>query len=154
MAQMRGSQISSLIESLPGIANVLRSPVADALVGMIRAGARLGDFREEDAQELISYAVRRGLVGSEEGRELLNEVKGAAAKKRATKAKRAAKTTAGSSGGKKKLAPKKVANASKKRSANKALKKKAGGSQKKATAKKTPRKPAKSAKKSGGGRGR
>ena len=32
-AQLRGQQISALLESLPGIASVLRSPVADAIVG-------------------------------------------------------------------------------------------------------------------------
>jgi hypothetical protein len=41
---------------------------------MIRAGAGNGDFRVEDAVELISYAVRRGLIGSDEGERLTNEV--------------------------------------------------------------------------------
>ena len=42
-ADLGGSQISALLESVPGIRNVLRSPVADALVNMIRAaGARAG----------------------------------------------------------------------------------------------------------------
>jgi hypothetical protein len=144
MAQMRGSQISSLIESLPGIANVLRSPVADALVGMIRAGARLGDFREEDAKELVQYAVRRGLLGADEGGELLDQVKGAGAKKRAAKAKRVAKAVAGESKRKTTAGP------SKKSSAKKAPKKKVGA-KKKATAQKSKstKTPAKSAKKVG-----
>src|SRR5437660_1265997 len=38
-AELGGSQISSLLEALPGIASVLRSPVADALVKAIRAAA-------------------------------------------------------------------------------------------------------------------
>ena len=89
-AQLRGHQISALLESLPGIASVLRSPVADAIVNMIRAGAGLGDFHESDANELVRYAVRRGLLGSEEGEELLAVIKGAGKKTRAkTRAKKA-----------------------------------------------------------------
>lgn len=80
--ELAGSQISALLEAVPGIANVLRSPVADALVNMIRAGAGLGEFREDDAQELVQYAVRRGLVGSDEGERLLQEIHGAARKRR------------------------------------------------------------------------
>jgi polyhydroxyalkanoate synthesis regulator phasin len=98
-AQLGGSQISSLLESLPGIANVLRSPVADALVRMIRAGAGLGEFHQDDVQELVQYAVRRGLLGSEEGEELLAEVKGAGKKTRGTgrTKKKAGKKTGASS---------------------------------------------------------
>ena len=72
--ELGGSQISALLESVPGIANVLRSPVADALVHMIRAGAGLEGFQLEHARELIQYAERRGLVGSSEAEELLAEV--------------------------------------------------------------------------------
>ena len=64
----------------------------DAMVGMIRAGSGLGDFREADAKELVQYAVRRGLMGSQEGEDLLVEVKGAVKQLRA--AKRAAKKSA------------------------------------------------------------
>ena len=94
MARRRlgGQQISALLESLPGIASVLRSPVVDAIVGMIRAGSGLGDFREADAKELVQYAVRRGLMGSQEGEDLLVEVRGAVKQLRA--AKRAAKKRA------------------------------------------------------------
>ena len=74
MAQLGGPQVSALLETVPGIASVLRSPTADALVRMIRAGAGTGEFRVEDANELIQYAVRRGLVGSDEGERLTNEV--------------------------------------------------------------------------------
>jgi hypothetical protein len=91
MARRRlgGQQISALLESLPGIASVLRSPVADAIVGMIRAGAGIGDFCETEAKELIQYSVRRGLIRAQEGEELLVEIKDAAKQIRA--AKRAAK---------------------------------------------------------------
>ena len=79
---LAGSQISALLEAVPGIASVLRSPVADALVNMIRAGAGLGEFTKDDAQELIQYAVRRGLIGSDEGEALLQEIYHTARKRR------------------------------------------------------------------------
>jgi hypothetical protein len=77
VAELGGSQISSLLEALPGIASVLRSPVADALVKAIRGAAGLGEFALEDAEELIRYAVRRGLIGPDEGDRVLGEVQGA-----------------------------------------------------------------------------
>ena len=76
-AELGGSQISSLLEALPGIASVLRSPVADALVKAIRAAAGLGDFAREDAEELVRYAVRRGLIGPDEGDRVLADVQAA-----------------------------------------------------------------------------
>jgi hypothetical protein len=87
--ELGGSQISALLESVPGIANVLRSPVADALMGMIRAGAGVGEFKIEQAQELVQYAVRRGLIQSGEGDEVLAEAQAAASQRRS--AQRAAK---------------------------------------------------------------
>jgi hypothetical protein len=88
-AELGGSQISSLLEALPGIASVLRSPVADALVKAIRGAAGIGEFELEDAEELIRYAVRRGLIGPDEGDRVLADVQGAMKTKR--KAPRAAK---------------------------------------------------------------
>lgn len=88
-AELGGSQISSLLESLPGIASVLRSPVADALVKAIRAAAGIGEFAFEDAEELIRYAVRRGLIGADEGERVLADVEEALKAKR--KAARGAK---------------------------------------------------------------
>ena len=81
-AELGGSQISSLLEALPGIASVLRSPVADAIVKAIRAAAGLGEFAVEDAEELVRYAVRRGLIGPEEGERVLGEVQPALKAKR------------------------------------------------------------------------
>ncbi len=126
--ELGGSQISALLESVPGIVNVLRSPVADALVGMIRAGARLEEFRLESAQELIQYAVRRGLIGASEGDRLLEDVtavarKARGRKKRPAKARRAkgrASTTRAASGG---SARRSEARARTRRSAKKASKK-------------------------------
>jgi len=73
-AELGGSQISSLLEALPGIASVLRSPVADALVKAIRGAAGVGEFEFEDAEELIRYAVRRGLIGADEGERVIGDV--------------------------------------------------------------------------------
>lgn len=99
VSELGGSQISTLLETLPGIANVLRSPVADALGNVIRAGARLSEFNVQDAEELVRYATRRGLLGQEEGDRLLSEVHAAeqrridkaADRERALKAKARAK---------------------------------------------------------------
>ncbi len=74
VSELGGAQMSTLLESLPGIANVLRSPVADALVGLIRAGAGIGDFSVEDAEEMVRYATRRGLLDPEEGERVLDDV--------------------------------------------------------------------------------
>ena len=81
-SELAGSQITTLMEALPGIATVLRSPVADAMIGMIRAGARLKDFSMAEADELIKYATRRGLLGNDEGERVLAEA-AAAEQKRA-----------------------------------------------------------------------
>ena len=99
VSELGGSQISTLLETLPGIANVLRSLVADALGNVIRAGARLAEFSVQDAEELVRYATRRGLLGQEEGDRLLAEVHAAeqrridkaADRERALKAKARAK---------------------------------------------------------------
>jgi hypothetical protein len=100
VSELGGSQISTLLETLPGIANVLRSPVADALGSIIRAAARVGEFEVADAEELVRYATRRGLLGMEEGDRLLAEVHAAQQKRldkaadreRAQKAKAKVKT--------------------------------------------------------------
>lgn len=87
--ELGSTQISTLLETLPGIANVLRSPVADALVNVIRAAARLTDFALDDAEELVKYSVRRGLLGTEEGDRLLVDVRDAARKREERAAGRA-----------------------------------------------------------------
>lgn len=89
------NQLSNLLETLPGIASVLRSPVADALVNMIRAGAGTGPFKYTDADELIQYGTRRGLLGSSEGESLLEELKGF--KKRIRSSPKGSKKTSSSS---------------------------------------------------------
>lgn len=91
--RLGGQQISALLESLPGIASVLRSPVADAIVGLTRAGVGLREFRIADANELVQFAVRRGLLGSDEAEELLTEIREAAKKSGTRRVKKAKKST-------------------------------------------------------------
>jgi len=74
VSELGGAQMSTLLESLPGIANVLRSPVADALVNTIRAAAGLEEWAVEDVEEIVRYATRRGLLGADEGERVLAEV--------------------------------------------------------------------------------
>jgi len=80
-SELAGSQITTLMEALPGIATVLRSPVADAMIGMIRAAARVKDFSMAEADELIKYATRRGLLGNDEGERVLAEAAAAEQKR-------------------------------------------------------------------------
>ncbi len=75
MTELGGTQISSLMEVLPGIAQVLRSPVADAIVNLIRAACRVREFDIADAEEMLHYAVRRNLMGAEESERVLAEAK-------------------------------------------------------------------------------
>ena len=92
VSELGGAQMSTLLESLPGIANVLRSPVADALVGLIRAGAGIGVFSVEDADEMVRYATRRGLLDPDEGERVLDDIHEAQkAKSRSLKKTKAAR---------------------------------------------------------------
>src|SRR5262245_37416543 len=85
MAQeLGGTQMTALLETVPGIASVLRSPVADALVGIIRAAAGLAEFKPEDTRELIQFAVRRGLIGADEGERLTADIAEAALRPKTT----------------------------------------------------------------------
>src|SRR5690349_12491643 len=65
------------METLPGIASVLRNPVADAFTGLIKAGAGLAEFKIGDAEEILRYAVRRTLMTQDETDKVLDEVKAA-----------------------------------------------------------------------------
>ncbi len=116
-SELGASQISTLLETLPGIANVLRSPVADAMINVIRAGARLAEFQFADAEELIRYATRRNLVATDEGERVLQEVRDAM-QKRADKAAEKGKAHAAAARLKARAKPKP------KRAAKKAAKKK------------------------------
>jgi hypothetical protein len=83
--ELGGTQISSLMEVLPGIAQVLRSPVADAIVNLIRAACRAREFDLADADEMLNYAVRRNLMAAEERERVLAEAR-AFVQKRAERA--------------------------------------------------------------------
>jgi hypothetical protein len=74
--ELSSGAISNILEAVPGIANVLRSPVADAIVNLSRAAAGLAPFDKKDAHELIRYAVRRGLIRSDEGERVEAEIDG------------------------------------------------------------------------------
>ena len=50
-------------------------------VNMIRAGAGIEPFQREDAEELVQYAVRRGLIGADEGDQVLADIAGKGSRK-------------------------------------------------------------------------
>ncbi len=75
MTELGGAQISNLMETLPGIALVLRSPVADAFVHTLRLASRSPDFSIGEAEEILSYAVRRNLMSADESDRLLTEIR-------------------------------------------------------------------------------
>jgi hypothetical protein len=93
VTDLAGTQLSSLLEALPGIAKVLRSPVADAFIGLIRAASGQAPFRMADAEEVMRYAVRRSLLTQEESDRVLADAV-AALEAAATKAKVSAKPRA------------------------------------------------------------
>lgn len=64
-----------MMETLPGIALVLRSPVADAFVHTLRLASRSPDFSIGEAEEILSYAVRRNLMSGDESDRLLSEIR-------------------------------------------------------------------------------
>ena len=84
-SELGSSQISSLMETLPGIAQVLRSPVADAIVHLSRAAARLEEYQIGHSEELLRYAVRRSLLNPDEADRVIAELQ-AAVQKRADRA--------------------------------------------------------------------
>lgn len=100
MTDLAGTQITSLLETLPGIARVLRSPVADAFINLIRAGTGQADFALADADEVLKYAVRRNLMAVEESERILAEAsqavaaRGAAARAKAAQSAHKAKAAA------------------------------------------------------------
>ena len=112
--ELSSGAITSILEAVPGIATVLRSPIADAIVNLSRAGAGLIPFDPKDAHELLRYAVRRGLIRSDEGDRVTVEIDGAA--KALKSAARAAARAAGAKKPAKKAAhkPKKAPAAKKK----------------------------------------
>lgn len=123
VSELGGAQISNLLESLPGIATVLRSPVADALVSVMRAAARLSDFDIADADELVKYATRRSLLAEEEGERLMGELRAAYQRQLDRQAARPAKAAKGKASAKSKAKSKPKASRPKARAPGKKKKK-------------------------------
>jgi len=76
--ELSSTTITNILEAVPGIKTVLRSPAADAMVNLTRAAAGVGDFDLKDARELMRFAFRRGLINNEEHDHVLADVEGAA----------------------------------------------------------------------------
>jgi hypothetical protein len=74
MTELAAPQISSLMEALPGIAHVLRSPVANAIIALSRAGAGLEEYAVAHVEELMRYGVRRNLLTQDEVDRVLSEI--------------------------------------------------------------------------------
>lgn len=87
--ELGGAQISSLLETLPGIAQVLRSPVADAFSALIRQASRHPDFQLDSAEEVLRYSVRRNLMSQEESDRITTELREGAQRKAERAADRA-----------------------------------------------------------------
>lgn len=81
VTELGGTQITSLMEVLPGIAQVLRSPVADAIVSLIRTASRAPQFDLGAADEILKFAVRRNLMGVDESERVLAEARALVAKR-------------------------------------------------------------------------
>jgi hypothetical protein len=76
--ELTSTTITNILEAVPGIKTVLRSPAADAMVSLTRAAAGLVPFEIKYARELMRFAFRRGLINNEEHDTVLSEVEGAA----------------------------------------------------------------------------
>lgn len=72
--ELTSTTITNILEAVPGIKNVLRSPAADAMVNLTRAAAGISLFDIKDARELLRFAFRRGLINNEEHDRVLAEV--------------------------------------------------------------------------------
>ncbi|MFI5213658.1 MAG: hypothetical protein ACHQU8_03895 [Gemmatimonadales bacterium] len=98
--ELSSGAMASILEAVPGIATVLRSPIADAIVNLSRAAAGIIPFDQKDSQEMLRYAVRRGLIRSDEGDRVAAEIEAA------LKMQKSAARAAARSGGSKKSARK------------------------------------------------
>jgi hypothetical protein len=76
--ELTSTTITNILEAVPGIKTVLRSPAADAMVNLTRAAAGVAPFEIKDARELMRFAFRRGLINNEEHDHVLADVEGAA----------------------------------------------------------------------------
>ena len=142
--ELTSTTITNILEAVPGIKTVLRSPAADAMVNLTRAAAGVAPFDIKDARELMRFAFRRGLINNEEHDKVLGDVEGATqARENRLAARRASREPHGGSGhGHPKAAahPGKPSHAAHKPAAKKA--KPAARKPAKAAARKAVRKPA------------
>ncbi len=146
-SELGSSQISTLLETLPGIANVLRSPIADALSHVIRAAARLEEFRLADAEELTRYAVRRSIMAADEADRIVADVQQAQQKRLDKAADRVKAQKIKARARPPKAKPARAARPSRAAKPAKAAARKPARSARPARAAKSPRKPAKSGRK-------
>ena len=72
--ELSSTTITNILEAVPGIKTVLRSPAADAMVNLTRVAAGIGNFDLKDARELMRFAFRRGLINNEEHDHVLADV--------------------------------------------------------------------------------
>jgi hypothetical protein len=107
--ELSSGAMASILEAVPGIATVLRSPIADAIVNLSRAAAGIIPFDQKDSQEMLRYAVRRGLIRSDEGDRVAAEIEAA------LKMQKSAARAAGKPAGGKKAAHKPAHKGSKKK---------------------------------------
>jgi hypothetical protein len=97
--ELTSTTITNILEAVPGIKTVLRSPAADAMVNLTRAAAGVLPFDIKDARELMRFAFRRGLINNEEHDKVLGDVEGATqARESRLAARRAAKDDRGHHG--------------------------------------------------------
>ena len=75
--ELSSTTITNILEAVPGIKTVLRSPAADAMVNLTRVAAGIGNLDLKDARELMRFAFRRGLINNEEHDHVLADVEGA-----------------------------------------------------------------------------
>ena len=105
--ELTSTTITNILEAVPGIKTVLRSPAADAMVNLTRAAAGLIPFDVKDARELMRFAFRRGLINNEEHDKVLGDVEGATlARESRLAARRAAREPHGGRGHGKTAKPK------------------------------------------------
>ena len=98
--ELTSTTITNILEAVPGIKTVLRSPAADAMVNLTRAAAGVLPFDIKDARELMRFAFRRGLINNEEHDKVLGDVEGATqARESRLAARRASREPHGGRGG-------------------------------------------------------
>jgi len=76
--ELSSTTITNILEAVPGIKTVLRSPAADAMVNLTKAAVGIIAFEIKDARELMRFAFRRGLINNEEHDRVIAEVEVAA----------------------------------------------------------------------------